>query len=85
MHLLQLNPLQAKSQHVKSALNAVVIITVTLAASYFITSDKMYKFNLQSFFSPQQNQVQLADLTDAQVDMIIAVKNTMHEAKIQHD
>ena len=85
MHLLQLNPPHVKSRHVKNALNAVVIITVTLAASYFITSDKMYKFNLQSFVSSQQGQVQLADLTDAQVDMIIAVKNSMHEAKIQHD
>ncbi len=67
-------------------INFFVITALTLAASYFIVSDKVStRFFSQSIFSQSQNQFQLADLSDAQVDMIIAVKNAMHEANIQHD
>ena len=54
--------------------NFFAIATLTVGAIYVITSDN---------FDVRPEQIQLANLSDADIDMILVVKNKMHEAKIR--
>jgi len=65
-----MNLLQGKSWF----FNLIVMVAITAGAAFFITSDG---------FSARSQQVQFSDLSDADIDMILAVKNEMFEAKIR--
>lgn len=55
-------------------LNLLAVTAVTVAAATFINADGL---------SADLEQIQLSELSDADIDMILAVKNEMHEAAIR--
>ena len=54
--------------------NLLVIVSLTVTTSYFVVNNN---------FSAESEPVQFVNLTDADIDMILAVKAEMQEAKIQ--
>jgi predicted double-glycine peptidase len=65
-----MNLLQGKN----AFFNFLAIAVITIGAAYVITSDG---------FSAKVEQVRFSELSDADIDMILAVKNEMHEAQIR--
>ena len=55
-------------------LNLFAITALTVGAGYVITGNE---------FTANTELVRFSDLTDADIDMILAVKNEMYEAKIR--
>jgi hypothetical protein len=55
-------------------LNVFVVLTVTVAAASFINSGS---------FASETDQIQLSELSDADIEMILSVKDEMHDAAIQ--
>jgi len=61
-------------QNKNELLNLFAIVSLTLAMSYLVIS---------SNFSAESEQVQFVNLTNADIDKILAVKAEMQAAKIQ--
>jgi len=54
--------------------NLLVMVSLTVTTSYFVVNNN---------FSAESERVQFVNLTDADIDMILAVKAEMQEAKIR--
>jgi len=55
-------------------LDFLIVVILTIAAAMFITSDG---------FATKAKETRLSDLSDIDIDMILAVKNEMYESKIR--
>lgn len=55
-------------------LNVFVVLAVTVAAASFINSES---------FASETDQIQLSELSDADIEMILSVKDEMHDAAIR--